>query len=334
MATVVAVCVSDVRGVQKTPVAEIELIAEHGAKGDAHAGAWHRQVSLLADESAERMRRKGLTIDPGAFGENILTRGIDLVHIPIGRTIRIGGPAPASTDVVLEVTQIGKVCHDPCAIYAQAGECIMPTEGIFCRVAVGGVIRAGDAIEVLPGESSSPAEAGSQHASSSAGVREFRTAVLVLSDSRSSGERGDQVIPTCAESLQGTPFSIVCADIISDDREQITRELRALVDRGDIDLILTSGGTGLAPRDNTPEATREVIEREASGLAELMRLRGLEHTPRAMLTRGIAGAAGRTLIINLPGSPKAVREGIAALLPILPHAMETLLGSSHECARE
>ena len=143
---VTAVCVSETRGVQKTPGAEVLLVPDHGVRGDAHAGDWHRQVSLLADEAAERMRAKGLTIGPGAFGENILTRGVDLVSIPVGGRIHIGAA------VLLEVTQIGKVCHDPCAIYAQAGECIMPTQGIFCRVLRGGTVRPGDAIEVAGAE--------------------------------------------------------------------------------------------------------------------------------------------------------------------------------------
>lgn len=142
--TIVAVCVSPVRGVQKRPVAEIELVADHGARADAHAGDWHRQVSLLPDEAAERMREKGVIISAGDFGENILTRGIDLLAVPVGGRFRAGG-------ALLEVTQIGKVCHDPCAIYAQAGECIMPTQGIFCRVVRGGIVRPGDGIEVEDG---------------------------------------------------------------------------------------------------------------------------------------------------------------------------------------
>jgi molybdenum cofactor synthesis domain-containing protein len=162
----------------------------------------------------------------------------------------------------------------------------------------------------------------------------FRTAVVVLSDSRSAGEREDHVIPTCRECLKAPIFEVTEARVIPDDRDGIEAVLRELAGRGDVDLVLTSGGTGLAPRDNTPEATRAVIAREAPGFAELLRLRGLTHTPKAMLTRGVAGVAGRTLIINLPGSPRAVREGIDVLLPILPHALETLRGDAKECARE
>ena len=159
----------------------------------------------------------------------------------------------------------------------------------------------------------------------------YKTAIVVLSDSRSSGEREDLVIPTCRELLADTQFVIGDARIIPDDTEAIIEALKSLVSNPDISLVITSGGTGLAPRDNAPEATRAVIDREAPGLAELVRLKGLDHTPKAMLTRGVAGAKGKTLIINLPGSPKAVREGFEALMPVLPHALETLLGQASEC---
>jgi molybdopterin adenylyltransferase len=341
MGTIVAVCTSETRGVQKTPTDAIELVVGHGVKGDAHAGDWHRQVSLLADESAELMRRKGAPAGPGAFGENIVTRDIDVKALPVGARIRIKGQAPTAPEVLLEVTQIGKVCHEPCAIFAIAGECIMPTEGVFCRVLAGGLVRPGDAIEVIVGvvegmgqpartQESAPASASAE---APAPALSFRVAVLVLSDSRSAGQREDLVVPAVAEKLGQTAFDLVHTRIIADDEAGIVEVLRELVARGDIHLILTSGGTGLAPRDHAPEATRSVIEREAPGFAELLRMKGLEKTPRAMLTRGVAGVARQTLIINLPGSPKAVREGLETLLPILPHALETLLGQSSECAR-
>jgi molybdopterin adenylyltransferase len=161
----------------------------------------------------------------------------------------------------------------------------------------------------------------------------FRIALLVLSDSGASGRRKDEVIPAVEAHLAGSSLELARSRIIPDDREIIERELRAFVNDPEICLVLTAGGTGMGARDNTPEATRAVITREAPGLAELLRLRGLTHTPRAMLTRGVAGTAERTLIINLPGSPRAVREGLDALLPILPHALETLLGLTRECAR-
>jgi len=160
----------------------------------------------------------------------------------------------------------------------------------------------------------------------------YGVAIVVLSDSRAQGSRSDQIVPLCRQLLSESPFEIQTDSILPDDEEQIVAHLRALVARADVDLIITSGGTGLAPRDRTPEATARVIEREAPGLAELLRLRGLEKTPHAVLTRGIAGMVGETLIVNLPGSPKAVKEGLEVLLPILPHALDTLLGRSAECA--
>ena len=142
MAAILAVCISDVRGVQKRAVDEIEVLENHGVKDDAHAGDWHRQISLLANESAEVMRQKGVDVGPGAFGENIVTEGISVKDLPVGTYLKVG------EEVLLEVTQIGKVCHDRCAIYYQAGECIMPTEGIFCKVLKPGTLRAGDRIEI------------------------------------------------------------------------------------------------------------------------------------------------------------------------------------------
>ena len=135
--TVAAVCTSDRRG-RKTVQKQIVLRSDHGIEGDVHAGPWHRQVSLLDEESIEQMRAKGLSLPDGAFGENIVTRGIDLMSIPEGGRIEVG------SGVVLELTQHGKECHTRCSIYYQAGDCIMPRRGVFARVVQGGVIRPGD----------------------------------------------------------------------------------------------------------------------------------------------------------------------------------------------
>lgn len=137
-----AVCVSEEKGTQKADVGACEVLADLGLAGDAHAGFMHRQVSLLAAESIEEMRAKGLTLAAGAFGENLVTQGIELKSLHIGDRIRVGG------DVLLEVTQIGKECVSRCAIYYLAGDCIMPREGIFARVIAGGRVEAGDSIEV------------------------------------------------------------------------------------------------------------------------------------------------------------------------------------------
>lgn len=142
-AKVYAISVSEKKGTKKTNVASAKLKEKFGIVGDAHAGDWHRQVSLLAIESIEKMKQKGLDVDSGDFAENITTEGIDLVNLKIGTKLKIG------SDVVLKISQIGKECHDKCAIYYQAGDCVMPREGVFAEVIKGGTIRPGDGIEVI-----------------------------------------------------------------------------------------------------------------------------------------------------------------------------------------
>lgn len=147
MGKIVAVCISEKKGIQKRDVGACRLIEHFGLEGDAHAGKWHRQVSLLARESADIMREKGLNIKDGDFGENIVTEGIELKSLPIGTILKIGD------GITIRVTQIGKLCHDRCAIYYKAGDCIMPREGIFAEILTGGTIKAGDEITVVGKES-------------------------------------------------------------------------------------------------------------------------------------------------------------------------------------
>lgn len=139
---VAAVCISERKGTMKHPVPEIRLRLRHGIEGDAHAGDWHRQVSLLANESVDKMRGKFPDIPVGAFAENILTEGLSLCTLPVGTRLRVG------EKVLLEVTQIGKECHADCAIRQQVGDCVMPREGIFAVVLEEGAVRAGDPITV------------------------------------------------------------------------------------------------------------------------------------------------------------------------------------------
>jgi len=142
MAAVLAVCISEKKGERKKPVEAVELRENHGIVGDAHAGDWHRQVSLLAQESIDKMRALGLDVNAGDFAENLTTSGIDLVSLPVGTRLQVG-------ETLLEVTQIGKECHTRCAIFYQAGDCVMPKEGIFVKVITGGMIRPGDGIEIV-----------------------------------------------------------------------------------------------------------------------------------------------------------------------------------------
>jgi len=139
---VVAVCISEKKGQRKKPIPVGELRQNHGLVGDAHSGEWHRQLSLLAQESIDKMVAKGLDVTAGDFAENITTSGLELHTLPVGAQLSIG-------DILLEVTQIGKECHTRCAIFYQAGDCVMPSEGIFTRVLNGGMVKAGDRIEIL-----------------------------------------------------------------------------------------------------------------------------------------------------------------------------------------
>ena len=146
--TVLAVCTSERKGMRKRNIDRAELRPDWGIVGDAHAADWHRQVSLLAWESIQKMRDVGLNVNAGSFAENITTQGLNLVDLPVGTRLRLG-------QALVEVTQIGKVCHERCAIYYQAGDCVMPREGIFVKVHDGGQVKVGDSIEVL-GPASTP----------------------------------------------------------------------------------------------------------------------------------------------------------------------------------
>jgi molybdenum cofactor synthesis domain-containing protein len=314
---IVAVCTSAKTGQQKQRVERAVLLAGHGIQGDAHAGTWHRQVSLLAEEHIDEMRRQGLELPPGAFGENIVTRGIDLDALEVGRRLRIGD------GVVVQITQRGKECHDHCAIYQKVGDCIMPRVGLFARVRRGGAVAAGDALTLDPE------------------LDMVRYAVVTLSDRAVFDGREDRSGPLVRELVEAAingGGNIRCravdAKVLPDDRAALEAELRRLCDDEVCDLVLTTGGTGLSPRDITPDATLAVIDRQIPGMAEAMRAAGLSRgIAHAMLSRAVCGMRGQTVIVNLSGSPKAVREQLEALLPALPHAVQTAAGIPQDCAR-
>jgi len=159
----------------------------------------------------------------------------------------------------------------------------------------------------------------------------FTLGILTVSDKGSRGEREDQSGGVIKETLAPLDANLVKYEVVPDEREIISGRLIEWVDKEGIDLILTTGGTGLTPRDVTPEATLDVVERLAPGFVEAMRAESLKVTPTAMLSRAVCGTRGRSLIINLPGSPKAVRECLEVILPALPHAIETLRGEAGEC---
>jgi molybdenum cofactor synthesis domain-containing protein len=303
---IVSVNVADSKGVRKEAVESIKLVVDHGVEGDAHAGPWHRQVSLLANESIEKMLAACPGVDPGAFGENVTTEGLVLYELPVGARFYAG-------ESLLEVTQIGKECHSRCAIFHQAGDCVMPREGIFAKVIEGGELRPGEGIVLLKNTL-------------------IHAAVLTVSDKGSRGERADTSGDALEEALRELGAAAVERAIVPDEAGQIAAELRRWADETPVNLVLTTGGTGMTSRDVTPEATLTVLERQAPGFAEAMRAGSLATTPHAMLSRAVSGIRGRTLIINMPGSPRACREQFAMIAAALPHGVEKLLDLGGDCA--
>ncbi len=305
-----AICISEQRGMPKTEVLQADLEIDWGIIGDAHGGRWHRQVSLLALEKIEEFRGRGAQVDYGAFGENLIVEGFDLRTLPVGTRFQIG-------ETVLELTQIGKECHSHCEIFKKMGDCIMPREGVFTKVIRGGHIQKGDAVTVTMPQSDRP----------------FAAAVITLSDQGAAGMREDESGPLMREMLAGAGYEVVEQLLLSDDEEGLKRQLVRLSDQRQVNLILTSGGTGFSDRDHTPEATAAVCDRMADGIAEAVRAYSMTITKRAMFSRAKAGIRKGTLIINLPGSPKAVREALEFLLPQLGHGLGILRGTERECAR-
>lgn len=395
-----ALCISAARGTVKHAVPEVTLVKGYGIEGDAHAGHWHRQVSLLSAEQvdafnqriassnaqilertnlnkldeiqrakdeelntvekakfreqnafeSDKIAESGVTkkavIEPavaGTFGENILVSGIDLRKLPVGSLLIIktankelarNGNSNIPTlsaefeeqkptcdeqenAVILKLSQIGKECHSHCQIFQRVGDCIMPREGVFATVEQGGVLTSGMEITVeLP-------KADAQ----------LRAAVITLSDKGFIGQRVDTAGPRATELLAEAGYDIVEQVLLPDVQAKIERELKRLADSRQVDLIITTGGTGMAPRDVTPEATLAVATRLVPGIAEAIRAGSLAITKRAMLSRGVSVLRNTTLIVNLPGSKKAVEEALEIVLPTLEHGIRLAKGTDGECGR-
>lgn len=309
MGKVIAVCTSDRKGIQKQDVKTAHFSEEWGIDGDAHAGKWHRQISLLSADKIEAFNKRGANVIPGAFGENLVVEGFDFRALPVGTLFRCN-------DVLLEMTQIGKECHSHCEIYKKMGDCIMPREGVFARVLKAGSISVGDEMTIVPREGHFP----------------WQAAVITLSDKGAAGTRKDESGPAIAERLRAAGYAVVEEILIPDEAPVLKQQLMRLCDQRRLDLILTTGGTGCSARDITPEATLAVADRNVPGIAEAMRAASMKITPHAMISRAASVIRGKTLIINLPGSPKACMENMDVFMDTIPHAMGLLRNEVHDCA--
>ncbi len=290
--------ISEQKGTIKTPRKEI-LLTPEGIEGDAHAGKWHRQVSLLAAESIERFESElGRKIEFGEFAENITTFGFE-VHktLPFDRFV--------SGDVVLEVTQIGKKCHGTnCEIFQLTGNCVMPTEGIFCRVIQPGKLQENDTLSYIP--------------------KTFRIKVITLSDRAYEGIYKDKSGPLI-EKLAKDWFNglgYLCETdrtVIPDEPNRLESELQTALEQG-FDIIYTTGSTGIGPRDIAPKVISSFIDLEIPGIMDMIRLKYGAEKPNALLSRSTAGVKDKTLVFSLPGSTKAVNEYLSEIHKILMHS--------------
>lgn len=308
---IAAVCLSEKKGTVKTAVSCAVLEAGRGFSGDAHAGDWHRQVSLLDTADIEMMRAKGLPdLAHGAFGENLVLDGVDLASLGLGSRLAVGAEAE------LEISQRGKVCHSRCAIYHRTGDCIMPRNGVFARVARGGEVAAGDQVRVLRRVSAAALQA----------------VVLTISDKGARGEREDTAGPAVVRLLEtGLQAHVYATGILPDEQDRIAERLEHYSNGHSIDLVVAVGGTGFSARDVTPEALIAVAEHLTPGLDEAMRAGSLERTPHAMLSRSVSGIRGSTLLVSLPGSERAATENLAVVLPALAHGLAKLRGDGANC---
>jgi len=299
---ILSVNISEKKGTIKIPVDKITLTSE-GIKGDAHAGLWHRQVSLLGKESLDKMKstvQRNLTY--GEFAENITSEGFLLYQMkPFDRLI--------SGNILLEVTQIGKKCHGTnCAIFTETGECVMPKEGIFCRVIKGGELRAGDVLEYHP--------------------KVIKAHIITLSDRASRGiyeDKSGPLLKKLSEEFFASIGRHVVFEnsVIPDEEAQLKALLQRSIENND-DIVFTTGGTGIGTRDITPDVVKTLLDKEIPGIMEMIRVKYGLQFPNALVSRSIAGVAGKTLIYALPGNPKAVKEYSDEIFKTVEHSFRML----------
>lgn len=301
---VVSVNVSEDKGQRKLPV-ECIVLDQYGIQGDAHAGDWHRQVSLLSKESIDRFQTaRGIQVAAGQFGENIAVSGLDLQTVGILDRLSIN-------KVELEVTQVGKACHgDGCSIYKEVGECIMPKEGIFCRVRKGGEIKPDQSVLWQP--------------------RAIKVAVITVSDRASRGEYEDRSGPIIEKSIstfleEHRWHGNIEREILPDQEHSLRNRIQSLLKQG-YDAIFTTGGTGIGPNDITPDVVESLADKLLPGVMEYIRCKYGESIPNALLSRSVAAVAEGTVIYALPGSVKAVEEYMSEILRTFEHTLFMMRG--------
>jgi len=287
------------KGTIKQPVNEV-VVDGWGIQGDAHAGPWHRQVSLIDRDSLDRFYHKtGRKVQPGEFAENLTVEGMDPGHVKLLDRF-------AHKEMILEVTQIGKKCHgDDCAIFREVGKCAMPEEGIFTRVLRGGFVRPGEALTYQP--------------------KTWKGLVITLSDRAHAGQYPDKSGKKIEEGLrefmsQHFPSPKVSRHVLPDEQHQLINALSKARSAG-YDVVFTTGGTGIGSRDIAPETIRVLMDKEIPGIMEMVRMKYGRDNPNALLSRSIAATMGRTLVYALPGSSKAVAEYLDVILPTLKHSI-------------
>lgn len=295
---IVSVNISEKKGTVKKPVDSI-MMNELGIAGDAHAGNWHRQVTLLARESIAKFEHKaGRKMEYGEFAENITTEGMEFTSVSILDRFVIG-------ETILEVTQIGKKCHgDGCAIYREVGKCVMPKEGIFCRVIQGGELKAGDTMEYIPFD--------------------LKVSIITLSDRASRGEYEDLSGPKIKELTEkffaDSHWRISCEITVIPDEVTALKETFNTACKNS-EIVFTTGGTGIGPKDITPDVIMPLLEKETPGIMDFIRNKYGEKFPNVLVSRSIAGVKGETLVFCLPGSVKAVTEYTQEILKTIEHSV-------------
>ena len=303
-AKVISVNISEKKGTIKHPVEEI-TVTELGVMDDAHGGKWHRQVSLLALESIEKFSKAAKRkINFGEFAENITTQGIELNKCNIFDRFQIG-------DTELELTQIGKECHGTtCAIFREVGNCVMPKEGIFCRVLKTGTIKPDHRIIHVP--------------------KVIRMSVITLRDRASSGIYEDRSGPKIKEILESFFSSrnqrYEVENVIIPDDDNALRKLLIECKDNRADFVFTTGGTGIGERDITVETVDGMLDKQLPGIMELIRVKYGMQNPNALLSRGVVGTMGKTIVYTLPGSVKAVVEYMSEITKTMEHLLFMLHG--------